>query len=636
MAMPKVLDWLDDLVAQVATNVTNIEKNAKDIATNKGLFDTHTKDDDRHWTDEDRVNFDRTIHFKGYFISVDKLKEAYATAQLGDYAIVGGSDTVWLWDDETNAWINSTEQGVVISVNGKTGEIALTKADVGLGNVDNTSDANKPISTAQQTALNLKSDRGLITAAQADGHDLRAGLYYLNEEYAVLNDSTMYWAIIVTEAFRKDGTEAPMSSAQIWINFQTGADSSSKIYYRKSEFDYDKNDFCWGEFKEILSDAHLAVVTNNITELQAGVKTNASDIDKLEIEKADRLDTSIANLETFNLPSGIYYTNGEAKEILGFSANVWAVIVTGSTVGKTSQNQIWVNVDTNSVQHMYTRRQQTSSDGTMSWSEFTEIITSNIITSEQIELTKHFKGYFATVNNLIDEGNGVSGDYAIVGETQGIYIWDEAEQTWIPITSSGTVDPDSSVASVNGMTGNVVLTKSSIGLPSVDNTADQDKPISTAMQEALDEKINKDGDTMLGKLILADAGLYSSNTTGGYFDQYMNLHPQDTTSTTSNWVMYANDGTEIITTNWETKSMVKNGYTKINGQLVAGNTQDSTDTTTGAAVIDGGMGVSKSINAGTVIAAGTDLKTGSGKINCNDKAYIQYNATDECIEFIFN
>lgn len=34
----------------------------------------------------------------------------------------------------------------------------ITKAMVGLGNVDNTSDANKPVSTAQQTALNLKAN----------------------------------------------------------------------------------------------------------------------------------------------------------------------------------------------------------------------------------------------------------------------------------------------------------------------------------------------------------------------------------------------------------------------------------------------------------------------------------------------
>jgi hypothetical protein len=44
----------------------------------------------------------------------------------------------------------------VVSVNGQTGAVTLTKADVGLGNVDNTSDANKPVSTAAQTALNAK------------------------------------------------------------------------------------------------------------------------------------------------------------------------------------------------------------------------------------------------------------------------------------------------------------------------------------------------------------------------------------------------------------------------------------------------------------------------------------------------
>jgi hypothetical protein len=48
---------------------------------------------------------------------------------------------------------------------------AVTKTQVGLSNVDNTSDLNKPISTATQTALNLKYDAsnpvGYITSAQA-------------------------------------------------------------------------------------------------------------------------------------------------------------------------------------------------------------------------------------------------------------------------------------------------------------------------------------------------------------------------------------------------------------------------------------------------------------------------------------
>lgn len=55
------------------------------------------------------------------------------------------------------------EVGPVASVAGKTGAVTLAKADVGLGNVDNTSDAAKPISMATQTALNGK-------AAASHGH----------------------------------------------------------------------------------------------------------------------------------------------------------------------------------------------------------------------------------------------------------------------------------------------------------------------------------------------------------------------------------------------------------------------------------------------------------------------------------
>lgn len=51
---------------------------------------------------------------------------------------------------KAGAWTNRTPAQV------KT-DLALVKGDVGLGNVDNTNDANKPVSTAQQTALDLKA-----------------------------------------------------------------------------------------------------------------------------------------------------------------------------------------------------------------------------------------------------------------------------------------------------------------------------------------------------------------------------------------------------------------------------------------------------------------------------------------------
>jgi hypothetical protein len=46
-----------------------------------------------------------------------------------------------------------TAPGNVTSVAGRQGAVVLTKADVGLSNVDNTSDANKPLSSAMTTAL---------------------------------------------------------------------------------------------------------------------------------------------------------------------------------------------------------------------------------------------------------------------------------------------------------------------------------------------------------------------------------------------------------------------------------------------------------------------------------------------------
>lgn len=85
------------------------------------------------------------------------------TADVGDIAIrtdlnksfilrVAGASVLGNWQELL------TPTDVVQSVAGKTGAVTLTKSDVGLANVDNTTDLQKPVSTAQQTALNLKAN----------------------------------------------------------------------------------------------------------------------------------------------------------------------------------------------------------------------------------------------------------------------------------------------------------------------------------------------------------------------------------------------------------------------------------------------------------------------------------------------
>lgn len=75
------------------------------------------------------------------------------TGETGKIYVTLDTNKAYRWSGSTYVYITS---GAVDSVAGKTGVVTLVKADVGLANVDNTSDANKPISTATQTALNGK------------------------------------------------------------------------------------------------------------------------------------------------------------------------------------------------------------------------------------------------------------------------------------------------------------------------------------------------------------------------------------------------------------------------------------------------------------------------------------------------
>lgn len=49
----------------------------------------------------------KAAHDKGYYANPSALKEAVPTGADGDYAIVGTTDTIWLWDTDTQSWVDS-------------------------------------------------------------------------------------------------------------------------------------------------------------------------------------------------------------------------------------------------------------------------------------------------------------------------------------------------------------------------------------------------------------------------------------------------------------------------------------------------------------------------------------------------
>jgi hypothetical protein len=126
-------------------------------------------------TMETRIDaLDQVVILMGTFSASGGVFPGGGTAQAGESWIsttagtingmaIGIDDRVIAVTDNAGTgtaanWHKQDNTDLVQSVAGQTGVVTLAKADVGLGNVTNTSDANKPVSTAQQTALNLKAN----------------------------------------------------------------------------------------------------------------------------------------------------------------------------------------------------------------------------------------------------------------------------------------------------------------------------------------------------------------------------------------------------------------------------------------------------------------------------------------------
>ena len=93
-------------------------------------------------------------------LTISATDTTYSVATTSADGLMSAADKAKLSGIETGAQVN-TVTGVKGSNEAeyRTGNVSITKGNVGLGNVDNTADADKPISTAAQTALDGKVDK---------------------------------------------------------------------------------------------------------------------------------------------------------------------------------------------------------------------------------------------------------------------------------------------------------------------------------------------------------------------------------------------------------------------------------------------------------------------------------------------
>ena len=152
----------------------------------------------------------------GYLVGVTSAIQTQISAKADASALSGYVPTT------------TTVNGHALSAN-----VSVTKSDVGLGNVDNTSDANKPVSTATQTALDLKADLvgGVIPITQIPPAAIERLVIVANQaaRYAlttatVQNGDTVKDADTTLMYFVKDDTQ--LSSAAGYEAYTAGGAAS--------------------------------------------------------------------------------------------------------------------------------------------------------------------------------------------------------------------------------------------------------------------------------------------------------------------------------------------------------------------------------------------------------------------------
>lgn len=66
-------------------------------------------------------------HNLGFYADLTALQTAHPTGTDGDFAILGSTDTIWVWDSGTTSWKDTDTKGQVTSVNNRTGAVTVSE-----------------------------------------------------------------------------------------------------------------------------------------------------------------------------------------------------------------------------------------------------------------------------------------------------------------------------------------------------------------------------------------------------------------------------------------------------------------------------------------------------------------------------
>jgi len=426
----------------------------------------------------------------------------------------------------------------------------ITKAQVGLGSVDNTSDAAKPVSTVQQAALNLKASlagatfTGAIAASNLSGTNsgdetaatIKAALgaattltdgYLTSVDWAAFNGKL--------SATGSGAALTGITAAQVGLGSVDNTSDAAKPVSTAQQTALN--------LKANLAGAVFtgAVSAPNLSNTNTGDETAATIKAKLgaATAAADGYLTA-ADWSSFN---GKLSPTGSGAALTG---------ITAAQVGLGSVD------NTSDAAKPVSTAQQAALDlkANLAGATFTGAISATNLsgTNAGDETSATIKTKLGAATALAD-GYLTSVDWALF---------------------NGKLSPAGSGAALTG------ITAAQVGLGSVDNTADDAKPVSTAQQTALDLKANLAGAVFTGAV---SAPNLSGTNTGDQTNITGNAATVTTNADLTGVVTSVGNATSIAA-GAITNTMLANGAV---ANLSGTNTGDQTNITGNAATVTNGV-----------------------------------------------
>ena len=377
----------------------------------------------------------------------------------------------------------------------KAGDYTPTKADVGLGNVDNTSDANKPVSTVMQAALDTKQAAGSYASAT---HSHTA---------SQISDSTATGRAVLQAA---DAAAARAAIGAGTSNLTLGTTNTTA---KAGDYAPTKSDLGLGNVDNT-SDANKPVSTAVSTALSGKADTAHSHVAANVSDFSTVTDARIA-AASINALVDVTVNSPSNGQVLKYNGTAWINDTdntggAGSTDLTYSRNATTVTVESSSGLDAIIPTADATNAGILTSADKVKLdgiatsATANSSDATLLNRANHTGSQAqSTVTNLVSDLAGKAASshtHAAADVTSGTFAIGQ-----IPTGTTGTtvalgnhVHSGYETTLTAGTTAQYyrgdkswqTLDKTAVGLANVNNTSDANKPISTATQSALDLKAN--------------------------------------------------------------------------------------------------------------------------------------------------